>query len=393
MSVHPVADPQAAPHDTAPLATRNAPPEASGFRAVAPPPEAAHSYAVARLTALWGLVEVGLGGALHALRLPLTGLLVGSSAVVLLALLAEAARRDGRSVRRTLLGATAIVLGVKAAASPHSPVGAYIAVAFQGGLAALVLPTLGRTLGPLALGVVALAESAVQRVLVMTILFGAAFWDAVDSLVALAARQLGGVVGAEFTARSGSVWLVSIYVGVHLVVGVVAGVLAARVPRQAFQAAQSPRAASLARAAREHADERVARASGGSRRWYARPVVRRVGLVAALLAAYAALGFAEGSSGPAAEAAVALLRAAALLGLWTSIVAPLALRLVHRFAGRSRRGADVARAAGQLPELRSIARLAWSETRGQGAMRPVAFAVLTASAALAPSASEPTGAP
>ncbi|MDT0632646.1 hypothetical protein RQM47_11045 [Rubrivirga sp. S365] len=341
------------------------------------------SHAVARLTALWGLVEVGLGGALHALRLPLTGLLVGSSAVVLLALIAEAARRDGRSVRRTLLGATAVVLGVKAAASPHSPVGAYLAVAFQGGLATLALPTLGRRLGPLVLGVVALAESAVQRVLVMTILFGAAFWDAVDALVDLATRQLGAVVGADLGgAGSGSVWLVSVYIGVHLVVGGVVGVLAARVPKRAFRAAQRPSAVALARAGRDRSDERTARAARTPRPWYARPPIRRLGLAALLLAAYAALGLTEGSARPAADAAVAVVRAAVLLALWTTVVAPLALRLVHRLAGRSRRGADVARAAEQIPELRAIAGLAWRKTRGRGGARPLAFAVLVSAAAL-----------
>lgn len=344
----------------------------------------ARSYAVARLTALWGLAEVGLGGALHALRLPLTGLLVGSTAVVLLALLAEAARRDGRSTRRTLLGATAIVLGVKAAASPHSPIGAYLAVAFQGGLATLVLPTLGRALGPIVLGFVALAESAVQRVLVMTLLFGAAFWDAVDALVDLAARQLGAVAGADFGASSGSVWLVSIYVGVHLVVGVFAGALAARLPARAFRAAQRPRAAALARAARMHAEERVAQKARGGHPWYARRAVRRVGLAALLLAAYATLGLADGRTEPAAHAAVAVVRAMVLLGLWAAVIAPLALRLVHHIAGK--RGGDVARAAEQLPELRAIVRLAWREAQGRGASRLVAFALLAAAAALAPTA-------
>ncbi len=341
------------------------------------------SPAVARLTALWALAEVGLGGALHALRLPLTGLLVGSSAVVLLSLIAHAARRDDRPVRRTLLTATAIVLGVKAAASPHAPVGAYLAVAFQGGLAALVLPTLGRTAGPLVLGVAALAESAVQRVLVMTLLFGAAFWDAVDALVALAVRQIGPLVRVAAGPDSASVWLVGVYVGLHVAMGVVAGVLGARLPRRMFRASGEAEARAMAIEARRQAESRAVSQRRSARVWWKRPAMRRLGLVALLLGAYALLGLADDTVRPLAAAAVAMGRAVVLVGIWVAVVAPLLMRVVHRWARGSARGAHVAQAADQLPELAALSRIAWRRTRGSGLARPIAFATLVTSAALA----------
>ena len=342
---------------------------------------------------MWALAEVGLGGALHAFRLPLTGLLVGSSAVILLALLAEAARRDGQPIRRTLLTATAVVLSVKAAASPHSPVGAYLAVAFQGGLAALVLPILGRSAGPLVLGVVALAESAVQRVLVMTVLFGAAFWDAVDALVALAIRQIGPLVGGADSLGSASVWLVGVYVGLHVAMGAVAGVLAARLARRAFHASRQPEAIALASQARGQTEARLARQGGRSRSWWTRPVVHRLILVVLLLGAYAVLGLAADTARPLAAAAVALGRAVVLVGLWMVLAAPLLMRLVHRWARGSAHGTEVARAADQLPELAALARLTWQRTLGRGVMRPVAFAALVTAAALASPASNPSARP
>ncbi len=347
------------------------------------------SPAIARLTALWALAEVGLGGALHAFRLPLTGLLVGSSAVVLLALLAEAARRDGRPIRRTLLTATAVVLGVKAAASPHSPVGAYLAVAFQGGLAALVLPALGRAAGPLVLGVVALVESALQRVIVMTLLFGAAFWDAVDALVALAIRQIGPFLGVADGPSSASVWLVGVYVGLHVAMGAVAGVLGGRLPQRVFDASRQPEAIALASEARVRVGRRVAQRSARPGAWWTGPVVRRLGLVALLLGAYAALGLAADTTRPLTTATVALVRAVVLIGLWMTLVAPLLMLLVHRWARKSSRGVEVARAADQLPELAALARLAWERTLGCGLVRPVAFATLVAAAALASLESAP----
>ncbi len=349
------------------------------------PVDSAHastSPAVARLTALWALAEVGLGGALHAFRLPLTGLLVGSSAVVLLALIAHAARRDGRPIRRTLLTATAIVLGVKAAASPHAPVGAYLAVAFQGGLASIVLPMLGRTTGPLVLGVVALAESAIQRVLVMTLLFGAAFWDAVDALVGLAVRQIGPLVGITDGPASASVWLVGVYIGLHVAMGIVAGVLGGRLPRRVFRASEGAEARLLADEARQHVDSRVSDQKQSARAWWRRPVVRRLALVALLLGAYALLGLADETTRPLVAASVAFGRAVVLVGVWMAVVAPLLLRLLHRWADGSARGVEVARTADQLPHLAALARLAWRRTQGRGLTRPIAFATLVTSAAL-----------
>jgi hypothetical protein len=90
--------------------------------------------AVERLTALWALNEAGLGGLIHALRVPFTGIVVGSTAVVLIALIAFFAERKAKAI----LKATVIVLLVKAAASPHTPLPAYAAVSFQGLAGALL---------------------------------------------------------------------------------------------------------------------------------------------------------------------------------------------------------------------------------------------------------------
>ncbi|GAB5521863.1 MAG: hypothetical protein RhofKO_41140 [Rhodothermales bacterium] len=351
-----------------------------------PPSGATSSHAVARLTALWALAEVGLGGALHALRLPVTGLVVGSTAIVLLALLAEATRRGGRPVRRTLLGATAVVLGVKLAASPHSPVGAYVAVAFQGGLAALLLPSLGRTVGPLVLGVIALAESAVQRVLILTLLFGSTFWAAVDSFVTQVLRRIEALGLAPGETVDASVWLVGAYIGVHLVVGALAGVMAGRLLRRVFSLGEHADVQALAQAA--HAEAHAQKPTPQAKApWYTRRIVRRVGLAVFLIVLYAATGDTGAQGGTAA--AVALLRAAVLVTAWAAVVAPLAMRGIQYVARRGG-GTRTQAAVEQLPELATLARLAWRQTAGVGVKRPVRFATLVVAAALASRVTAPS---
>ncbi|HEX8385639.1 MAG TPA: hypothetical protein VF576_05625, partial [Rubricoccaceae bacterium] len=292
----------------------------------APPPVRSPSAegrtAVDRLTALWALAEVALGGALHALRLPFTGVFVGGSAVLLLVLIAHVAREGGLPVRRALLGATAVALVLKAAASPHSPPGAYIAVGFQGLSAAVLLPLLGRRLGPFVLAVVTLLESAVQKALVLTVLFGAPLWEALDALGESALSALGA--DASGAGRL-SVWLVGLYVGLHAVAGLVVGALAGRLPGAVDRARQSPDVARIVAEAAAAERVRSSRAPARPRdRWWRRPAVRRVLAVGAGLAVYVALSDpAAGPDSPAWAPFVAVVRALTLLAVWSVVVAPL----------------------------------------------------------------------
>ncbi|MDX5320402.1 MAG: hypothetical protein LPK45_04875, partial [Bacteroidota bacterium] len=77
-----------------------------------------------RLIALWGLAESGLGGYMHAMKIPFTGIFVGGSAVIILSLLASLSEKRFQ----TLLRATLVVLLIKFTVSPHTSPFAYIAV-------------------------------------------------------------------------------------------------------------------------------------------------------------------------------------------------------------------------------------------------------------------------
>lgn len=139
--------------------------------------EVASGYTIPmRLTALWALSESGLGGFMHALKIPFTGFFLGGFAVVIIVLIAHYSRQKFRQV----VQATILVILVKASVSPHSPPMAYIAVAFQGLSGALILQLPFKRLGAVIFGMTALFESAVQKFLVMTLIFGRSIWDALD---------------------------------------------------------------------------------------------------------------------------------------------------------------------------------------------------------------------
>jgi hypothetical protein len=181
-----------------------------------------NSVAVVRLIALWALGESGLGGMMHALKIPFTGFFVGGLAVILISLIAFYSDRKFYSV----LQATLLVLMVKAGVSPHSPVPAYIAVAFQG-LAGALLFSLIRNfkLAAIVFSFISLVESAIQKFLFTTLLFGKSIWEGLDIFVKSVLNDLH--VPSDF---SFSFYLVSTYVLVYAVWGLILGFFIGTLP-------------------------------------------------------------------------------------------------------------------------------------------------------------------
>ncbi len=168
------------------------------------------SNAIQRLTALWAFTESGLGGIMHALQIPFTGLLVGGMAVIMICLIAEFSAQNYKQILKAAL----IVLIVKAMASPFTPVTAYIAVSFQA-LLGFSLFSLLRVnyISIILLCVIAMAESAIQKLLVLTLFFGDSLWKAMDKMVFFASTQLGNVV------LNGSYWIVAAYLSIYVLGG------------------------------------------------------------------------------------------------------------------------------------------------------------------------------
>lgn len=183
----------------------------------------ATSNTITRLTALWALSESGLGGIMHAFKIPFTGFFLGGFAIVIVTLIAS----QSRAPFRVILQATLLVILVKASASPHSPPMAYIAVGFQGLLGAVLFSVIPFLKSAACLfGMIALLESAVQQFLVATLIFGKSIWEALDTFVAGILKDL-----SIFNDFSFSFWLIVVYTGVYVIWGFVLGWWASGLPK------------------------------------------------------------------------------------------------------------------------------------------------------------------
>jgi hypothetical protein len=167
--------------------------------------------AIQRLTALWAFTESGLGGFMHALKIPFTGLVVGGMAVIMICMIADLSEHKYKQILKSAL----IVLIVKALVSPYTPVTAYLAVSFQA-LAGFVLFSLLHInfISILLLSTLAMLESAIQKILVLTLFFGTSLWKAMDSMIVWLSTQFGSIVS------NGSYWIIGLYLFIYLLGGV-----------------------------------------------------------------------------------------------------------------------------------------------------------------------------
>jgi len=313
---------------------------------------------VERLTALWALNEAGLGGLIHALRVPFTGIVVGSTAVVLIALIAYFAEQKGRAILKAMV----VVLLIKAAASPHTPLPAYASVVFQGLAGSLLfgfLPSI--RLSALLLGLLALWQGAVQKLLVMTILYGATLWESVDAAGHWILERLGSGPGG----LSPTAWFLVFYLGYYTLCGLATGWLAGAIPREVERALKEPRSS---RPVPEEPPAALPSTLPSRKRWWRRAPVKAGVFLAVFLGVLMLLN--PGQAGWVRGLRV-MVRALLVLGIWLAVARPMAWALFRWFRRREQGayGAEVSCALERFPALRQTAAEAWRRSGSAGGFR------------------------
>lgn len=291
---------------------------------------------LSRLTALWAFSECALGGIMHALKLPFTGVLVGGFAVLCIALLAHFSGRSAAAVLR----ATMLVVLVKAVVSPQSPPTAYLAVGFQGVIGALLL-CYGRPAAwmPFIFGPLAMLESAFQKILVLLIFFGAPLVEALDKFWTDVLKNFN-----LEPAYSGSSMVVSIYIGIYAIWGVVLAFWMRVLPRQVLE-----KQAQYADWQPETATLELSVKKRRKNRWLFFSLVLLFIISVLLLSAGPAKGW--------QKASYALLRTTAVLAAWWFVFRPLVQNLFQRWAARrqAEQQSVVADMVGQIPQIQAHA--------------------------------------
>jgi hypothetical protein len=324
------------------------------------------SYTIQRLTALWALAESGLGGWMHALKLPFTGIFVGGFAVVIISLLAH----YSRSNMRQMLQALGLVLMVKFAVSPQSPPQAYVAVAFQGLMGAVLYRSIGNyTVASLLFGTIAMLESALQKVLFMLILFGESLLQAVDKFFKAIAKDFGLPKDFSF-----SYWLIAAYIGLYII-------WISGLPRRIARQAQSIRTSFAALPAIAAPETPLQKKKG--KRW----------LWPFLLVFIIAVFIFSNDIEDYSKVTYVLLRTSAVLILFFMVLNPMIKWMLERWfkSQGGERHAAMRSLLEMQPEMRSLLRPSWQLAKARkGINRYPAFVLNLVVLSLHPLPYEPT---
>lgn len=185
-----------------------------------------HSIIIQRIIALWGFNEAAFGGILHALKIPFTGLFVGSIAAVLIVLIAHYSKN-----KSVILKATFIVILVKGIISPHTPITAYGAVLIEGFLGYIVYTFIKHEFtAALMTGFICLLYSALQKLLVTTIVFGTTIWKSIDLFADYVFAQIQ--LTSHHVSISVSLIIILLYTLLHIATGLAAGLKGFKLPAQ-----------------------------------------------------------------------------------------------------------------------------------------------------------------
>lgn len=164
-----------------------------------------------------------MGGVLHAFRIPLTGLFINGSSVFFISLIGYYSEN-----KREILRATLIVLLIKAGVSPYTPPAAYFAVSLQGLLGEIFFrPKRLFHISTIIFGIVTLTLSSMQKILLLTIVYGTDLWESLNRFGSYISEQfffLGKIENVSFL-------VIGFYVGFHMVSGFFIGIAASNLPR------------------------------------------------------------------------------------------------------------------------------------------------------------------
>lgn len=180
-----------------------------------------HAAAI-RISALWACSEAFMGGILFALRVPMSGIVLATFASICITVIAVSSASRG-----AILKATLVVIAIKFALSPHSPIMAYLAVLIQGLAGELFFWDRKRMpFSAFMMSFFALVYSAFQHLLVLWVLFGKGFYDSMNLFLHKITQSFlpeqNDIVG----------YIVLFYILSYVVAGVLAGMLNIQIIRK-----------------------------------------------------------------------------------------------------------------------------------------------------------------
>jgi len=304
-----------------------------------------NKHIIDRLTALWALNESGLGGFLHVFNTPFTGLIVGGIAISLISLIAYYAENKWQAILKALV----IVLIIKMAVSPYSPFGAYVAVGFQAVFGAFLFSKFSWRGATIAiLGLVTFLESALQKLLILTVVYGTELWEAINLYGIWVQKKLNFISETSTTS-----FLVTLYLLVYGICGILAGIFIKNIIKIIANKEETD---FYLESVSTYSENRQQKTSFKTKVIWVWLVT-----VAVIVLAFSFFG---GNLFGWQKAVYILLRSFLILMLWYLVLGPFLLKLVRKYLNKkeSQYKEDITNAMDLFPYFRRILSYTWQDT-------------------------------
>lgn len=319
---------------------------------------------VARITALWAFSEATFGGILHALSIPLRGAFINAASVLFISLIGLLSERS-----KEILKSTLIVILIKAIVSPHSPLTAYVAVSIQGFLGFILFYNKKFfKVSALILGILTLLFSGLQKIIVLTILFGNTLWKSINIFTQNVIKEFSEL-GVE-DGMNYSLVLIIIYVSIHLIIGVFTGLYAGKLPDKINYFAKS-----LPEIGLSFYDDQLPKKEKKRKHkiWLLRPtgILLLLFSLGSLLISFISPELNETKY----EILIMILRAISLTILWYAVFAPLVRKIFQKFLekNKSKHSTEINEMIELFPQFRKIVAYCWKESQSVKGIRRIQF--------------------
>ncbi len=323
---------------------------------------------VKKITAIWAFTESILGGILHSLRIPFTGLILGGLAIVFLYLIAISSKNKSQIIQSTF-----IVTSIKFLLSPNTPFTAYIAVIFQGLIAYLIFNSLGmKKISVILLGVFSMLYSSIQKIVLTTIIFGMTFWHAIDDFTNYVMKLFG--VNA-FENLSMSLILIIVYFALHLAGALFFSNIAVKI--QSVLYIESKKYLEIIQKYQEKENllnEFGAEINRMSKKWYYKPT-RIFLIIFFIFLASITLINPELKKITFLNVLSMVIRAIIIIFLWFKVVSPFLIKMLSKFLRSSSlsRVENLNEFTELFPKFRHLIRIAWIENANRKGIKRLIY--------------------
>ena len=324
-----------------------------------------YQISIIKITALWAFSESAFGGILHALAIPFRGLFISAAAVLFISLISLFSK-DSKEIFK----ATLIVILIKALVSPYTPLAAYFAVSVQGLLGYLLfLPKKFFRISALILGILVLFFSGIQKIVLLTILFGNTLWKSINIFIK---QILNEYLRIEINHDVNYGYLIAaMYVSIHIAAGIFIGIYAGRLPKKIKHYSDQIPEAIFDESENDipHTDKKKKKKS-----WLLRPTGIFVLSISAAVIIFSYLSPSLNDNA-ALDVIIMLVRSILLTIIWFALLSPIVRNIFQKFLSsrKSNYTKEIDEIMNLFPQFRKVVAYCWKDSSNKAGLKRIHY--------------------